>query len=164
MYVDFNDLPETSRIWIYQSDKELEPQQIEDMREVFERGDICPIIDFQRNSVSITLGGDIAHVMFDGLSTQSSGRVETTLETRVMERSGGVWRILFASFLLRGHQQIDANRLAVNAISKTGFEDHPMDQTGCRTDLKAKTLTFSNTTMPVNAAVRARSVPSGKSV
>jgi DNA-binding CsgD family transcriptional regulator len=44
-----------------------------------------------------------------------SGRTEKTFETRVLERSGGKWRILYASFVLRGHQHIDANRLAVNA-------------------------------------------------
>jgi len=32
MYVDFNDLPDTARIWVYQSDQELNPDQIEDMR------------------------------------------------------------------------------------------------------------------------------------
>jgi hypothetical protein len=32
MYVDFKDLPDTARIWVYQSDRELEAQQIEDMR------------------------------------------------------------------------------------------------------------------------------------
>ena len=34
MYVDFKDLPDTSRIWVYQSDRELEPGQIEDMQRV----------------------------------------------------------------------------------------------------------------------------------
>jgi hypothetical protein len=32
MYVDFNDLPDTARIWVYQSDRELTTTQIEDMR------------------------------------------------------------------------------------------------------------------------------------
>ncbi len=32
MYVDFKDLPDNSRIWVYQSDRELEADQIEDMR------------------------------------------------------------------------------------------------------------------------------------
>lgn len=32
MYVDFNELPDTARIWVYQSDQELTPVQIEDMK------------------------------------------------------------------------------------------------------------------------------------
>lgn len=34
MYVEFQDLPDSSRIWVYQSDRELSPDQIEDMKEV----------------------------------------------------------------------------------------------------------------------------------
>lgn len=34
MYVDFQELPDTSRIWVYQSDKELQTQQIEKIRVV----------------------------------------------------------------------------------------------------------------------------------
>jgi len=31
MYVDFNDLPDTARIWVYQSDRELNSTQVEEM-------------------------------------------------------------------------------------------------------------------------------------
>ena len=34
MYVEFHDLPDSSRIWVYQSDRELSPAQIEDMKGV----------------------------------------------------------------------------------------------------------------------------------
>jgi DNA-binding CsgD family transcriptional regulator len=54
-------------------------------------------------------------VIFDGRSIHLDGRVEDTFETRTMERSNGTWQILYASFVLRGHQQVDANRLAVDA-------------------------------------------------
>lgn len=85
------------------------------MQNVLESGLACEILEFQRLNTNITISGDIGHVVFDGLSTHTNGRIENTFETRVMERSGGVWRILFSSFVLRGHQQVDANRLAVDA-------------------------------------------------
>jgi len=34
MYVDFKDLPDTARIWVYQSDRELNPAQAEAMSQV----------------------------------------------------------------------------------------------------------------------------------
>ncbi len=34
MYVDFNDLPDSARIWVYQSDRELTKAQMEDMQKV----------------------------------------------------------------------------------------------------------------------------------
>lgn len=33
MYVDFQDLPDSSRIWIYQSDRELDKTQLQEMHE-----------------------------------------------------------------------------------------------------------------------------------
>ncbi len=32
MYVDFNDLPNTARIWVYQADRELNSTQVEEMQ------------------------------------------------------------------------------------------------------------------------------------
>ncbi len=32
MYVDFNDLPDTARIWVYQADRELNSTQVEEMQ------------------------------------------------------------------------------------------------------------------------------------
>ncbi|MEL6573341.1 MAG: DUF4440 domain-containing protein [Pseudomonadota bacterium] len=85
------------------------------MRGVFLRGQVCDITNFQRENVDITVNGDVALVVFDGRSTQQDGRVETTHETRVLERQSNVWRILYSSFVLRGHQRMDENRLAVDA-------------------------------------------------
>ena len=34
MYVDFKDLPDTARIWVYQSDRELNASQTEEMSQV----------------------------------------------------------------------------------------------------------------------------------
>ncbi|WP_298987233.1 DUF4440 domain-containing protein [uncultured Roseibium sp.] len=85
------------------------------MQNVMENGATCKISDIQRFNISITVSGNIAHVVFNETSRHENGRVEETFETRVLERSDGRWRILYASFVLRGHQQIDANRLAVNA-------------------------------------------------
>lgn len=85
------------------------------MQNVMENGATCEISEIQRFNVNVTVSGDIAHVVFDETSRHASGRIEKTFETRVLERSDGTWRILYASFVLRGHQQIDANRLAVNA-------------------------------------------------
>lgn len=85
------------------------------MRNVIESGAVCDICDIERSNVDITVSGDIAHVVYEERSEHTSGRIENTFETRVLERSDGWWRILYASFILRGHQRIDANRLAVNA-------------------------------------------------
>ncbi|WP_419913724.1 nuclear transport factor 2 family protein [Hoeflea sp.] len=85
------------------------------MRNVIESGAVCDLSDIDRYNVNITVSGDIAHVVFDETTKHVSGRVENTFETRVLERTGGAWRILYASFILRGHQHSDASRLAVNA-------------------------------------------------
>ncbi len=85
------------------------------MREVFDSGAVCKIVDFQRDNVNVTVHQDLAWVVFDGRCFQEDGRVESTFETRVLERADGVWRILYSSFLLRGHQREDAHRLAVDA-------------------------------------------------
>ncbi|MEM1274475.1 MAG: nuclear transport factor 2 family protein [Pseudomonadota bacterium] len=90
-------------------------QILRHMQTVFDTGSVCDIVDFQRKNLNITVSGTMAHVVFEGLSTQSNMRVEHTLETRVLEKSDGVWRILYLSFVLRGHQLIDAQRLAVDA-------------------------------------------------
>ncbi len=84
------------------------------MRTVIESGAVCRLSDVERYNVSVTVSGDIAHVVFDERSCHTNGRVEQTFETRVLERLDGRWRILYASFILRGHQQIDSNRLAIN--------------------------------------------------
>ncbi len=60
MYVDFKDLPETSRIWIYQSDKELEPKQIEDMRQVLKEF----VDDWTRHGQDLKGSFDILHNHF----------------------------------------------------------------------------------------------------
>ncbi len=88
------------------------------MQTAFESGSTCEIVHFQRINHIIMVSGDIAHVVFDGRSTHVDGRIEQTFETRTLERREGAWRILYASFVLRGHQQIDANRLAVDAEGK----------------------------------------------
>lgn len=36
MYVDFKDLPDTARIWVYQSDRELNASQTEEMSQVLQ--------------------------------------------------------------------------------------------------------------------------------
>lgn len=104
------------------------------MRNVMASGAVCDISETERFNVSITVSGDIAHVVFDGTSKNSSGQTESTFETRILERSGGKWRILYASFVLRGHQQIDSSRLAVNADgeilcapdqARSQLESHP---------------------------------------
>ncbi|PJI92510.1 DNA-binding CsgD family transcriptional regulator [Yoonia maricola] len=85
------------------------------MHEVFDSGAVCGITDFQRENVSITCRDDMAWVVFEGRSFQADGRVEQTYETRVLERDDGNWRIVYSSFLVRGHQREDAHRLAVDA-------------------------------------------------
>ncbi|MEM8728900.1 MAG: nuclear transport factor 2 family protein [Pseudomonadota bacterium] len=85
------------------------------MRQVMGSGAVCDVSEIERFNVNITVSGDIAHVVFDELKKNSTGQVERTLETRALERSDGQWRILYHSFVLRGHQKVDSNRLAVNA-------------------------------------------------
>ena len=88
------------------------------MREVIEGGAVCAISEVQRSNINTTIRGDMAHVVFDGFSKGVDGRVEKTFETRVLERTNGVWRILYASFVLHGHQSTDRLRLAVDANGK----------------------------------------------
>ncbi len=88
------------------------------MKDVFAKGSGCEKMDFQRDNIQITVNGDLAHVVFDGRSLHTDGKVETTSESRAMERHDGTWRILYASFILRGHQRTDANRLAVDGKGK----------------------------------------------
>lgn len=104
------------------------------MQNVIETETTCKISEIQRFNVSVTVSGNIAHVVFDETSKHASGRIEKTFETRVLERSDGKWRILYASFVLRGHQQIDSNRLAVDAkgeilcapaAARKKLESHP---------------------------------------
>ena len=85
------------------------------MRGVFESGNTCDLKDLERANISVTQSGDLAYVSYDEYATSSNGRVETTYETRVLERADGQWRILAACFVVQGHQQIDTTRLAVNA-------------------------------------------------
>jgi len=85
------------------------------MQNVMENGATCELLDVQRLNVNATVSGNIAHVVYDEVSQHANGRIENTFETRVLERADGTWRILYASFVLRGHQQIDASRLAVDA-------------------------------------------------
>lgn len=85
------------------------------MRKVIADGAVCNISDVQRSNIVITISGDIAHVVFDETSKNANGRIENTFETRILERTGAEWRILYASFVLRGHQCFDARRLAVDA-------------------------------------------------
>lgn len=84
------------------------------MQSVIECGDVCNVTDVQRSNIVITISGNLAHVVFDASSKNVDGRIENTFETRVLERSEDEWRILYASFVLRGHQHVDASRLAVN--------------------------------------------------
>jgi hypothetical protein len=104
------------------------------MRNVMVSGSVCKISETERTNINITVSGNIAHVVFDEHSKNSNGQIESTFETRVLERSDGKWRILYASFVLRGHQQIDTGRLAVNANgeilcapdeARTQLESHP---------------------------------------
>jgi len=67
------------------------------MQNVMENGATCKISDVQR------------------FNKHANGRIEKTFETRTLERSDGVWRILYASFVLHGHQHTDSDRLTVNA-------------------------------------------------
>ena len=85
------------------------------MKEVFAAGAVCDIVDFHRSNIDVTVNGDVAYMVFNGHSTQQDGRVENTYETRILERQQGRWRILYSSFVLRGHQRVDDNRLAIDA-------------------------------------------------
>jgi DNA-binding CsgD family transcriptional regulator len=85
------------------------------MRTVMEGGAVCNVSQKERFNINATISGDIAHVVFDECSKNATGGIERTFETRVLERSNGEWRILYASFVLRGHQQIDSTKLSVNA-------------------------------------------------
>jgi len=91
-------------------------EQLRDyMGKVIAAGAVCDIAHVVRSNVVATISGDLAHVVFDGRSEKASGQIEHTHETRVLERDAGVWRILYASFVLSGHQHVDENRLAVDA-------------------------------------------------
>lgn len=104
------------------------------MKKVIESGFACNITEIERLNVSVTVSGDLAHVVFDERSRHGNGRVENCFQTRVLERSGAEWRILYASFVFRGHQQTDAGRLAVGAkgeilcapdVARAQLETHP---------------------------------------
>lgn len=88
------------------------------MKDVIESGATCDVVEFQRQDEEISMSGDIAHVVFNGISKHANGRVEETFETRVLEKKDDGWRILFASFMLRGHQKTDVNKLAVDENGK----------------------------------------------
>ncbi|MDA8587105.1 LuxR C-terminal-related transcriptional regulator [Rhodobacteraceae bacterium] len=88
------------------------------MRHVMERGAVCDISEVERFNISITVSGSLAHVVYDETNKNAHGQIERTYETRVLEQSEGKWSILYASFILRGHQQIDEDRLAVDAKGK----------------------------------------------
>lgn len=88
------------------------------IRDVLDRGSGCEIAEFTRDNLQIAVEGDLAHVSFEGRSTQVDGRVEHTFETRVLERHNGAWLIQSSLFALRGHLRMDANRLAVDAKGK----------------------------------------------
>jgi len=104
------------------------------MRKVIESGSACNISEIERLNVNITVSGNLAHVVFDERSQHANGRVENSFETRVLESTDGEWRILYASFVLRGHQQIDSGRLAVGPkgeilcapeVARAQLESHP---------------------------------------
>ena len=85
------------------------------MKDVFDSGSTCRICEFRRENVDITFDGDLAFVVFEGRSRHLDGSAEHTFETRTLERVDGVWRILYASFVVRGYGSEDANRIAVDA-------------------------------------------------
>lgn len=104
------------------------------MQKVMVDGLTCEILDFERHDIDITISGHLAHVVFYGRSTHQNGRIERTFETRVMERDAGQWRILHSSFMLMGHQAVDAEKLALDAkgnvlcapkIALERIEHHP---------------------------------------
>ncbi|SFR20396.1 LuxR C-terminal-related transcriptional regulator [Poseidonocella sedimentorum] len=84
------------------------------MRGVFDRGAICAIAGFERHNLSLTFSGDLAFISFNGRAYQTDGRIEHTFETRVLERGASGWRILSSSFVLRGPQGDETDRLAVD--------------------------------------------------
>lgn len=84
-------------------------------KDVIENGFACDVIDFQRDKFNLTKDQDMACVTFDGLSVQPDKTAERTFETRVLQCINGEWRILYSSFLLRGHQIEDANRIAIDS-------------------------------------------------
>ena len=90
------------------------PRMEANMRRVFEKGMTCEIASFERTDVEITLDGGLAFVAFEGRSLHVDGRTEYTSETRVLLNKDGVWRIRYASFILRGLQRDDDGRIAVD--------------------------------------------------
>ncbi|MEM6325100.1 MAG: LuxR C-terminal-related transcriptional regulator [Pseudomonadota bacterium] len=85
------------------------------MRAVFDAGASCEIVSFERRNLSITRRDGIAFVTFDGYSTHTDQRDEHTVEARTLEHTDDGWRIVYASFILRGHQSDHADRVAVDA-------------------------------------------------
>ena len=96
------------------------------MRQVFQTGMVCDLADFQRENVTMTISGQTAFVSFNGRSIQNDGRIETTFESRFLEKVDGEWRILYSSFALRGHQCDDENRLALDAKGQVVFASDTM--------------------------------------
>ncbi|KJZ20923.1 LuxR family transcriptional regulator [Loktanella sp. S4079] len=96
------------------------------MQGVFAKGAMCELSDFVRENVGMTISENIAFVNFDGKSVQLDGRVEHTFETRFLEQHDGEWRILYSSFVLRGHQRDDDSRIALNASGKVVFASERM--------------------------------------
>ncbi|MEM9972230.1 MAG: LuxR family transcriptional regulator, partial [Pseudomonadota bacterium] len=91
------------------------PQLQAYMRRVFENGMTCEIVSFERENMQVSVEGRRAFVVFDGLSSHVDGRSEHTSETRVLLNDrDGAWRILYASFVLRGLQRDDSGRIAVD--------------------------------------------------
>jgi len=71
----------------------------EHMEEVFQSGVSCKMRDFSQDDLRIDIAGNMAWVVFSSWSTTGYGTELEAFETRILERDGRRWKILYSSFV-----------------------------------------------------------------
>ncbi|MEP1205844.1 MAG: nuclear transport factor 2 family protein [Rhizobiaceae bacterium] len=103
------------------------------MKRVFAEDLSCKVLDFDQQNLDISITGNTAWAVFDGWSRFGTGETGKTFETRIFERHGNSWKIIYSSFLLRQDDGPDGLYVGVDAegqivhlteASRSALKDH----------------------------------------
>lgn len=90
----------------------------EEMQHVMQNGLGCDMVAFENSNHQTHVDGNMAWTTYDQWAKNRSGLVWETLETRILERTDGVWKIVYCSFVDRGRDSSGQGMLAVDASGR----------------------------------------------
>ena len=74
----------------------------------------CGMVDFRKDNMQITVKGDTAWVVYDGWMRSEDGSEANTVETVVLERTPGGWRIVYNAFVSARETRTAPSRIALD--------------------------------------------------